>query len=117
MNLNQNEFVKQFVEFKLFSNLTEQVIITTEDKVKLCLQKHLKRAEKKHDWFAPAGILFAIITAFVTASFKDFYFSAKTWEALFIICGILSSIWLLSTLKSAFDKIEIENIIEELKKQ
>ena len=81
-------FVKQMLEVEVFPNLSQQVIMTTEDRLKLCLQENLKKAERKNDWITPFSLLIAIITAFVTATFKDFIVSAKTWEAIFILVGV-----------------------------
>jgi len=103
------------LDIEVFPNLSQQVIMTTEDRLKICLLKNLAKAEKKHDWIAPFGILIAVITAFVTASFKDYLLSAKTWEAIFIIVGIGSGIWLLMTIRHAFTQIDIEEIIKEVK--
>lgn len=108
-------FVKQMLEVEVFPNLSQQVIMTTEDRLKLCLQENLKKAERKNDWITPFSLLIAIITAFVTATFKDFIVSAKTWEAIFILVGVGSFIWLVFAIRQAFFKIDIENIIKELK--
>lgn len=113
--LEHSILVKQMLDIEVFPNLSQQVIMTTEDRLKICLLKNLAKAEKKHDWIAPFGILIAVITAFVTASFKDYLLSAKTWEALFIIVGVGSGIWLLMTIKHAFTQIDIEEIIKEVK--
>jgi hypothetical protein len=118
---NQNEqkdhslFVKQMLEVEVFPNLSQQVIMTTEDRLKLCLNENMKKAEKKNDWITPFSLLIAIITSFVTASFKDFIVSSKTWEAIFILVGIGSVIWLGLTIKNSFFKIDVEKIIDELK--
>lgn len=118
---NQNEqkdhslFVKQMLEVEVYPNLSQQVIMTTEDRLKLCLKENMKKAEKKNDWITPFSLLIAIITSFVTASFKDFIVSSKTWEAIFILVGIGSLVWLGLTIKNAFFKIDVEKIIEELK--
>ncbi len=108
-------YVKGIIEVKVFPNLSQKVIITTEDRLKLCLQENLKKAERRNDWLAPFSLFIAIITVFVTAEFKDYLLSSKTWEAIFIIGGIASIVWLGFTLKHAFQKIRIEKIIEDLK--
>lgn len=114
----QNEksvFVKQMLELEVYPNLSQQVIMTTEDKLKLCLKENLKKAEKKNAWIAPTSILIAVITVFSTATFKEFILSAKTWEAFFILIGIASLVWLIISLRYAFYEVKIEAIIAELK--
>ena len=97
-------------------NLPQEVIVTTEDKVRLCLSQHLKRMEKKKRWVAPFGILAAIILALVTSTFKDWGLDAATWRAIFIIAGVLSLSWLIYSVKEALGSEKIEDIIGELKK-
>ena len=107
--------VKQMLDIEIFPNLNQQVIMTTEDRLRICLIENLKKAEKKYDWIAPLGILIAIIISFVTSSFKDVVLSSQTWEAIFIIGGIASFIWLIVALKHAFVKINLDHIISDIK--
>jgi len=95
----------------------QQYIVTTSDRLKLCLLENLKRAEKKHDWVAPFGVLLAIITSFVTATFRDAFLPAKTWEGVFILLGVGSFVWLSISLKGALYKIDIDNIIKEIQNE
>ena len=108
--------VKQMLDIEIFPNLNQQVIMTTEDRLRICLIENLKKAEKKYDWIAPLGVLIAIIIAFITSSFKNVVLSSQTWEAIFIIGGIASFIWLLMALKHAFVKIDLDHIISDIKK-
>jgi hypothetical protein len=107
--------VKQMLDIEVFPNLNQQVIMTTEDRLRICLITNLKKAEKKHDWVAPFGLLVAIVTTFTTASFKNFGLSAQTWEAIFIVGGIASVVWLIITVRHAFVKMNLEKIIAEIK--
>lgn len=107
--------IMQMIEVEVFPNMKQEVIVTTHDRLKICLSENLKKAERKHDWIAPFSLLIAIVTAFVTATFRDFILPAKTWEAVFIVLGIASFIWLSLCLKYALYKVEIEEIIEEIK--
>jgi len=106
----------QLVEVdQLYLNVSQRVIVTTEDKINLCLTKHFKNAEKKREWLTPLSLLIAIIIVFATSNFRAYILSAATWEAIFIILGVVCVGWFFLTIKNAFLKIEIENIIEELK--
>ncbi len=96
-------------------NLAQSVIVTTEDKVKTCLDKHFKKAERRKEWVAPLSLLIATIAILVTADFKNFFLSSDTWKAIFIIVAILSSLWLISTIRFIFNNVTIESIINELR--
>ena len=97
-------------------NLPQEVITTTEDKVRLCLSEHLKRMEKKRGWFTPLGILVALIATLITTNFKDAGLDAATWKAFFIIATVLSFGWLIYSVIKALRSEKIEDIIGELKK-
>lgn len=108
--------ISQLVEVdELHLNISQQVIVTTQDKLELCLNKYLKKSEKKKEWLTPFGLLVAIVIVFVSANFKEFIFAKETWEAIFIILGIGSFFWFTITIKNAFNSIDVKNIIEELK--
>jgi hypothetical protein len=93
----------------------QRVICTTEDKMELILNYHLKKAERTRDWIAPVGLLLAIMAALVTSTFQDYLLSAETWNALFVIIGIISFVWLLWTLNAARKSIGPKDIIKDLK--
>ena len=102
--------------YKLHLNLSQEVIITTEDKIKLCLSEHLKRMEKRKGWIAPLGILLAIIVTLVTSSFEDVGLNSATWKAVFIITGLISFGWLICSVWEACHSKKMIDIISELKK-
>lgn len=97
-------------------NLPQEVITTTEDKVRLCLSEHLKRMEQKRGWVTPLGILVALIATLMTTNFKDAGLDAATWKAIFIIATGLSFGWLIYSVIKALRSEKIEDIIGELKK-
>lgn len=103
-------------DLKVHTNLAQDIVVTTEDKIRICLMNHLNKIEKKNSWIAPAGILVTIIIALLTTTFKNFYLSADTWVAIFIIGAGLSCVWLISCLRYIFISVKIDDVIEELKK-
>ena len=97
-------------------NVSQELIIITEDKMRLCLSEHLGRIEKRKSWIAPLGVLVAIIVTLVTSTFKDIGLDAAIWEAIFIISGIISFFWLICSAIQAFHSEKIEDIVGEMKK-
>jgi hypothetical protein len=97
-------------------NVSQEVIITTEDKIRIALSEHLKRMEKKRGWIAPFGIFIAIVVTLVTTTFKDIGLDAATWQAIFIIVGIISFGWFVGSIKGAWQSEKLEDIVGELKK-
>jgi len=100
----------------VYINLSKDIIIIDEDKVRNILSEHLKQLERKHLWYTPLGILITISLTFVTASFKRALLSADTWQAIFIIACLISVIWLIWALIKAKKSVTMEDIINEFKK-
>jgi hypothetical protein len=72
--------------------------------------------EKKRGWIAPFGIFIAIVVTLVTTTFKDIGLDAATWQAIFIIVGIISFGWFVGSIKGALQSENLEEIVHELKK-
>jgi hypothetical protein len=96
-------------------NVSQNVVVTTEDKLKLNLQNHLSEVEGRKDWVAPLSVFIALVLALVTADFKDLYLNKDTWKAIFIIASFSSFCWFCFCLKRAFSKSSIESLIEKIK--
>lgn len=97
------------------SNLDQEVIQVTEDKLRLVLNEHLTQVEKKNGWIAPLGIVITIVTLFTTATFKDAFFKAATWEAIFLLSGLLSLAWLMKAAYVAFSSPSVDAVVEKIK--
>jgi len=111
----------QFTQVKapvtiVHSNLDQEVIQITEDRLRLALNDHLQAAEERKSWIGPLGIFLAVVTAFVTADFRDFGLKAPVWQAIFLICGIWSSLWLLKAAYRSYKAPTIEDIIKRVKR-
>ena len=103
-----------------YTNVRQDFIMTTEDKIRLCLIKYQNILKLKNDWIAPAGLLIALIVTLVVASdFKEFLnISPEGWRAIFIVGMIASFLILLRSLYYIFINRKnngIETIIQELK--
>ena len=110
--------VKQFVNIQsLHVNVAQTVIITTEDKMRLCLEKHLKRMELKREWITPFSVWLSIIVTLTTTTPINFLLPAQTWFAVFVIAAIGTFIWFLWLLKAARKSTSLEDVIDELKKE
>lgn len=100
----------------IYANLSQEVIITTEDKIWKCLKIYLDKISRRNEWQTPLGIAITIGITLLTTDFKDFIFKADTWTALFIFGLIISLIWLFRSFNYLSSQIGIEDIINDLKK-
>jgi len=96
-------------------NVSQFVIVTTEDKVRLCLDSYEKRSQNKFKWIAPAGILLTLILSLLTAEFNDFMFSSDTWKAIFVLLSVGAVVWLFWSVLMLRNCVTIEHLIDELK--
>ena len=109
-------YSRKTVDIKVVhSNLQQEVIQVTEDKLKLILNEHLANMEQRKSWVAPLGILITILLVFSTTTFKKAYFEASTWEAFFIMAGILTTAWLVRNIILAINVKSIDGIILMIK--
>ena len=96
-------------------NLGQNIITTTEDRIRLCMIEHLDRVGRRKSWTTPLGIFLTILVVFATTTFKDFMLNADVWEAIFSMGGLISFIWLLGCANDARTDTSIDKIIEEIK--
>jgi uncharacterized membrane protein YqjE len=115
-NINMEPFQNMVNVSEVHLNVSQEVIITTEDKLKLCLSQYLEKMEVKNSWIAPLGVLLTIIVTIITSTFKEIGLSADTWKAIFIVFGIICSGWLISAIMKSTSTMTVEDIIKELKK-
>lgn len=90
-------------------------VVTTQDKIQICLMKYLQDMGARDRWQAPFGMILTIGLVFLTADFKQFIFSKETWQAVFIIALLFSAAWLVNSLFHRKKAKTIEEVIDELK--
>lgn len=96
-------------------NIGQNIITTTEDKVRLAVLTHLGRIEDRRAWVAPGGIFLTILAAFATADFKSLWLPAATWNAVFLLCGIASFVWLVVSVVKATRAPTVDDFIDTLR--
>lgn len=103
----------------IHKNISQEVIITTVDKIRLCLHDYKDTLKAQTDWVAPAGILITLVATLSAADFKLFLgLNSDVWKALFIFGSIMSAISLiraLNNVRKIRGKNDVESIIQNLK--
>ena len=114
-----NEFIlgdwKQVSQVHL--NVSQDLIVITEDKLRIHLTRSRDVAEKRKTWITPLGIFLALLLPLGTANFKDFILKGSTWEAMVLIGVIASVIWLIYELRTCQKSETIDQLIERIKKE
>ena len=102
-----------------YNNVNQGVIHITEDKLHVILLKYEGKNKKFYSWTTPMGIFFSCLVATITSDFeKALFFSSDTWKAVFVLCTIISLVWLtLSAINACKNRKNrgIEHLIEEIK--
>ena len=92
----RDELSKNLVIHK---NVKQDIIITTEDKIKLVLINTRKILISQRDWWTPLGLVTPLVTTICTADFKETLgFNKDHWQAVFVMMSIFSAGWLINTL-------------------
>lgn len=83
----------------IHKNVNQEIIITTQDKIKLILMETKEHLISQRDWWTPFGLLLSFITTLLTVEFKEaFGISKEFWKAIFVIFTIFSLFWFLKSM-------------------
>jgi hypothetical protein len=116
MAFGQELLTQELVTFeRVHVNVSQTLIITTEDRMNLWLAELTARIKRQSEWVAPLGLVVAITLTLTTASFKDFVLPSATWHAAFFIVDIISILWLMLSLRYLREPVVIAREIEQLK--
>jgi deoxyribodipyrimidine photolyase-like uncharacterized protein len=101
-------------------NVDQTVILVTEDKLRLCLERFERRRAERNAWHAPLGMFLTIITTLVTMSPRDVVFNASVWTATYLMGAILTAIWLIRAASKAYrarrdPTAAVEGILREIR--
>ena len=118
----ENKFLPQENGFisNVCSNTKSDVIIITEDKLRLIFGKFVNRIKKTRDWISYAGISVTILLSLLTCNFdKDFLgVSHDIWYAVFVFGFISSAIMLIvSVINCLRSRILTDKMIIEIKNE
>jgi phosphoglycerol transferase MdoB-like AlkP superfamily enzyme len=78
-------------QLTIHQNIAQDVIVVSEDKLRLCLQRHEKRLSASGDWITPLGLLLTLLATLISADFKKVVLPADTWETVFWVLALISA--------------------------
>ena len=111
INLGLNQLIQ-----RVDQNVTQEIIVTTADKARLCLIKARDRMERRNAWIAPAGILVTLIVVFPTTTFQDFLsLSKEFWKAMFSFAALGALAWLVHCLFRIQRSLTVIQIVDRLR--
>lgn len=75
----------------IHKNLTQDVLLTTEDKMKLTLIEYREVLASRAEWLGAGVLALSFLSSLLFTSFKDIgSLKASTWQAIYAIFFILS---------------------------
>lgn len=118
-NEDQNDHLAKFENLlsveDININVSQRVILITEDKIRLCVESYVKKSRRETGWIAPLGILLSALATLITANFKDFFLSASTWQAIFVLACIGAAGWLVWSLLVIRKKVTVDDLLKEIR--
>jgi hypothetical protein len=65
------DFTKELVKgLTVHPTLNQEILVTTSDKLRLCLQQHQSILAGRTVWIAPLGVLLALLCALLASDFR-----------------------------------------------
>jgi len=112
----QELLTQELVTFEqVHVNVSQTLIITTEDRMNLWLREVIGRIKKQSEWIAPLGLVVAITLTLTTTSFNNFLLPSATWHAMFVIIDVVAFLWLVLSLRHLRKPLIIAEEIKQLK--
>ena len=90
------ELGKEFSErLTIHTNIGQEVVVTTVDKVRICLMENRDCLTAQREWLTPLSLFLALVTTLAAAEFRDFVLKAAAWQALYVLASIVTLTWAL----------------------
>lgn len=101
---------------QIYENFSQEIIVTTSDKLTILLGEHVKYIESRNYWQTPLAIFITIVLVLTTTNFKEsFGLSSDVWNAIFIISGVVSFFWTIVSLYQRKNNISVATLINKIK--
>lgn len=102
----------------VYSNVSQEIVEITTDKLTLILKDHVTRMETHASWQTPLAIVLTLLLTLCTTDTRvAFGLSAEIWKAILIISWVLSFFWLVRCLWRCRKCPTIDQIIAKMKQE
>lgn len=97
-------------------NIGQEYIITTVDKVEICLTRHKSALQDKQKWLIPCSALLSTVLVIATSEFQTrFGVDADYWQGTFVTAAVFLFGWTAYWIYMAFRAPDLDDIVAELK--
>jgi hypothetical protein len=103
----------------IHKNLTQDVLLTTEDRMKLALIEYRDTLASRSDWLGAGVLTLSFLSSLLLTTFKDIGpLSAETWRAVYFIFFIMALARFINILIKTYQnrqKSQIDYVINKIK--
>jgi hypothetical protein len=107
-------------DIKIHKNLTQDVIMTTQDKLRLAIIEHRDVLASRREWISAGSLSLSLLTSLMLTQFQDrLGLSAEYWRALYGFFFALALFWLISALYKLYKnrkRGDVDYLIKQIKK-
>ncbi len=97
-------------------NVEQDLILVTEDKLKICLQSHVNTLGQQAAWLVPFGIFLTIASTLYTSTFKDLaHLKADQVQTIYFVGAVVTIAWTCWKLPAAFRRTTVNKLILQIK--
>ncbi len=108
-------------DINIHKNLTQEVILTTEDKLRLVLLEHQSMLSSKKEWISGATLSLSLLSSLLLTNFKDgLGLSADTWRAAYGLFFVMALFWFLNSLYKLFKnrkRMSVDYLLKEIQQK
>jgi hypothetical protein len=103
----------------IHKNLTQDVLVITEDKMKLTLLEYKNILSASAEWFSASTTVLSFLAALLLTNFKDVGpLTAETWQAIYFMFFVISLARFINVLYKMYrnrKKANVDYVIRKLK--
>ncbi len=116
IELDQEDFQGEVIIHK---NLSQDVVLTTEDKLRLALIQHRETLNSRAEWIGAGTLALSFLSSLLLTNFKDIGpLKAPTWQAIYFIFFVLALVRFVNILVRMYQnrkKATIDYVIKRIK--
>ena len=116
IELDQEDFNSDVIIHK---NLTQDVLVTTEDKMKLTLIEYKEVLSSRSEWLGAATLAFSFLSTLLLTDPKDTGpIKGSTWQAVYLIFFVLALARFINILVKMFrnrNRASVDYVIKRIK--
>ena len=116
IELDQEDLKSEVIIHK---NLTQDVLLTTEDKMRLALIEYRDVLTARSEWLSAAVLVLSFLSSLLLSNFKDVGpISAATWQAIYFIFLVLAIVRFLNIVIKMYQyrkRARIDFVIDKIK--